>query len=168
MSNRDRSHDSARQMALGGVMAALALVIMCLGGLIPLSTYICPMLTMVILQIVIKLCSRRIGWVWYGAVAVLAALMGPDKEAAALFVCRGYYPLLKPRMDKLPLSWLWKGLFFNGVILLMYTALIHLMGMDALAAEFEELGKWLLLALLVAGNFIFFTWDRVLNKLVRS
>ena len=40
---------NAKAMALGGVLGALALVIMCMGGLIPFATYVCPMLCTVTL-----------------------------------------------------------------------------------------------------------------------
>ena len=39
---------AAKQVAFGGMMAALALVIMGLGGLIPVATYVCPMLCMLL------------------------------------------------------------------------------------------------------------------------
>ena len=45
-------------MALGGVMASLALVVMCLGGMIPLATYVCPMFCAVLLMVVLKLMQR--------------------------------------------------------------------------------------------------------------
>ena len=38
----------ASQIAFGGVMAALALVIMNLVGLIPVATYVCPSLCMIV------------------------------------------------------------------------------------------------------------------------
>ena len=57
-------HGSAKQMAFGGVMAALALVIMCLGGLIPIATFVCPMLCMLILQLICRLFGNQIGWAW--------------------------------------------------------------------------------------------------------
>ena len=41
--------NGAKSVALGGVMAALAVVIMCMGGIIPLATYVCPMLCAVLL-----------------------------------------------------------------------------------------------------------------------
>ena len=41
----DRNRRSpAFAVALGGMLAALAVVIMCLGGLIPVATFVCPML----------------------------------------------------------------------------------------------------------------------------
>lgn len=151
-------------MAFGGVTAALAVVIMCLGGLIPLSTYVCPMLAMMILQLVLKSCGGRIAWTWYAAVTVLCMLMGPDKEAVAVFAFLGYYPILKPKLDKLPVRWLWKGIYFNLAISLTYLVLIHLLGMAELAKEFREMGMILFAVTLVLGNVSFFLIDRVLGR----
>ena len=160
-------HGSAKQMAFGGVMAALALVIMCLGGLIPIATFVCPMLCMLILQLICRLFGNQIGWAWYGCVAILAVLLGPDKEAAAVFVCLGYYPILKPKFDRRKLSWLWKALFFNAVTLLMYQVLIYLFGMDQLAKDYAALGSVLTIVLLILGNIVFFLLDLVLAKFLK-
>lgn len=164
MMEREKMHSSVRAMALGGVMAALALVIMCLGGLIPFATFVCPMLCMMILQLIAKLCGRRIGWAWYGAVAVLSLLLGPDKEGAALFVFLGFYPLVKPTLDKLPLRWLWKMILFNADIFLMYGLLINVFGMAELSSEFQEMGTILLTITLVLGNITFFLLDKILGR----
>lgn len=154
-------------MALGGMMAALAMVIMCLGGMIPVATYACPMLCMLLLQFVLKSCGSRTAWAWYGAVALLSLLMGPDKEAAAVFVFLGYYPILRPALEKLRLKWLWKGLLFNAAILAMYWLLIHLLGMAAVGEEFREMGKVMLVVLLFMGNLTFFLLDRILCRFER-
>lgn len=167
MGNRESIQTSVRALALGGMMAALAVVIMCLGGLIPFATFVCPMICVLILQLIAKLCGNRIGWAWYGAVAMLSLLMGPDKEGAALFLFLGYYPLVKPGIDKLPLRWLWKGILFNVMILGMYTVLIHLFGMAQLAAEFQEMGTILLAITLLLGNVTFFLLDKILSRKFR-
>ena len=83
---------NAKQIALGGILGALAVTILFLGGLIPVSTYICPVLCMLILQTVMNFCGRRMAWAWYTMVSFLALLLGPDKEAAAILVLLGYYP----------------------------------------------------------------------------
>ena len=155
---------NAKNMALGGIFAALTVVIMSMGGLIPVATYVCPMLCMMLLSVVLQFCGKRVALAWYGAVAVLSLLMGPDKEAAAVFAFLGYYPILKPDMDKLPVSWLWKGLLFNVAVIVMYWLLMHLFGMAELTAEFTELGNVMLGVLLVMGNLIFFLLDRVLGR----
>lgn len=156
--------NKARQIALGGILAALAVVIMCLGGLIPVATYVCPMLCCIAQFLILRFCGRRIAWAWYGAVAILSLLLGPDKEAVAVFAFLGYYPILKPRMDKLPAKWLYKGIFFNAAILMMYWLLIHLMGMEHLAEEFSEFGIAMTAVMLVLGNVVFFLLDKVLDK----
>ncbi len=160
-------NNASKNMALGGVLAALAVVIMCLGGLIPLATYTCPMLCCLLLKFVFQSCGNRIGWSWYGAVAILSLLMGPDKEAAAVFVFFGYYPLVKPKLDRMKLGWILKALLFNASVFIMYTLLIHLFGMAQVAAEFQEMGKILLIVTLALGNVTFFLLDRLLGMKLR-
>ena len=157
----------AKQVALGGIMAAIALVVMSLGGLIPSATFVCPMICCLILQMVKRLCGDRIAWAWYGAVAILGLLMGPDKEAATVFVFLGYYPILKPKFEKYPLKWLWKLLYFNVVILVMYWLLMNVFGMAQVAAEWEELGFIMTAVMLVLGNITFIMLDNVLGKQFR-
>ena len=158
-----RRNSPASRMALGGVLAALAVVIMSLGGLIPIATYVSPMLCAILLQVVLLSCGTRIAWAWYGAVAMLAVLLSPDKEAAAVFVFLGYYPIVKPKLDKTRLGWLWKGLLFNGSIAVMYFLLLKLFGMAELGAEFQEFGLVMLAVLLIMGNVTFFLLDRLLG-----
>lgn len=158
----------AAAVALGGVLAALAVVIMSMGTLIPVATYVCPMLCALLLQVVLGQCGSRIAWAWYGAVAILSALLAPDKEAAAVFVFLGYYPILKPKLDKAKLSWLWKGMLFNGAIFLLYWVLLHLFGMSQLSAEFADMGTVLLVVCLVMGNVVFFLLDRLLGGKLRK
>ena len=154
----------AANIALGGVLAALAVVIMSMGTLIPVATYVCPMLAALILELVRKVSGSRIAWAWYGAVAILSLLMAPDKEAAAVFLALGHYPIIKPKLDRRKGKWLWKLLFFNAVILLTYRLLMHLFGFEALAAEFSEMGMAMTAMMLLLGNVTFFLLDRLLEK----
>ena len=151
-------------MALGGVLGALAVVIMCLGTLIPVGTYACPMLC----AMVLKTCGTRIAWAWYGAVALLGLLLAPDKEAAAVFVFLGYYPIVKPKLDRKKLPWLWKGLLFNASVLALYWLLLRLFGMEQLVSEFRELGAAMTAVLLILGNVTFFLLDKLLGMKPRK
>ena len=125
---------------MGGVFAALAVVIMTLGGMIPVATYVIPVLCAILLNVILHTCGKRFAWAWYGAVAILGLLLGPDKEAAAVFLVIGYYPILKPLIDKMRAKWFVKGLFFNVAILAMYQVLIRFMGLNALSSEFDGIG----------------------------
>ena len=157
----------ARVIAFGGMMAALAMVIMNLGSLIPVATYVCPMFCMLILAFVCKMCGNRIGWAWYGAVAILSVLMAPDKEAAAVFAFLGFYPIIKPKFDRLRFPWIPKLALFNVLILVMYWLLLHLFGMDQIRAEFAEMGRILTVVMLLMGNLIFFLLDFALSRFAR-
>ena len=161
------NHTPAAIIALGGVLAALAVVIMSLGTLIPVATYVCPMVSMLILQLVRKRCGSRIAWAWYGTVSILSLLMAPDKEAAAVFLALGYYPILKPKLDRRKGKWLWKLLFFNAVTLLAYWLMMHLLGFDQITAEFAEMGIVLTAVMLLLGNVTFILLDQLLEKKFR-
>lgn len=154
----------AKTVALGGVTAALAVVIMSLGGLIPVATYVCPMLCALLLALVLPVLGKRLGWAWFGAVAILSMLLGPDKEAAAVFLFLGYYPIVKPWLDRRPLAILWKLLLFNAATGLMYAVLICVLGMASIAQEFQELGILLGSVTLVLGNVTFFLLDKLLGR----
>ena len=158
----------AANIALGGVLAALAVVIMSLGTLIPVATYVCPMISALILQLVLKVCGSRIAWAWYGAVSILSLLMAPDKEAGAVFAALGYYPILKPKLDALKGKWFWKLIFFNSVTLATYWLLMHILGFDQIAADFAEMGKFLTAIMLLLGNVTFILLDKLLERKIRS
>ena len=156
--------NGAKAVALGGMMAALAVVIMCLGGIIPVATYVCPTLCAMVLAVVLRYTGRRIAWAWYAAVAILSLLMGPDLEAKALFLVLGYYPIIKPFFDKWKIKWVLKFAYFNASVLVMYWLLMHLFGFDQVAAEFAEMGGILTLLMLLLGNITFFLLDKLLEK----
>ena len=135
---------------------------MTMGGLIPIDTYVCPMLCSLILLAVVSVCGKRIAWAWYGAVSVLSLMLAPDKEAAAIFLGLGYYPIIKPSLDQLRFQWLWKALLFNFVTAALYAVLMYVLGMSQLMAEFRELGIFGLSVTLILGNICFFLLDRLL------
>ena len=157
-------NNSAKVMALGGIFAALAVVIMSMGTLIPIATFVCPMLCMLILRFILLSCGEKIAWVWFAAVAILCVLFAPDKESAAVFAFLGYYPILKPKFDALPISMVWKLVFFNSLIGLMYWVLLNLMGMTELGEDFQEFGMLFTVLLLAMGNVIFVLLDKLLGK----
>ena len=158
---------STGAVALGGTLAALAVVFMMLGGIIPIGTYCCPILASLLLIPVLDACGTGLAWAWYGAVAILGALMCPDKETAAVFVFLGYYPICKPYLDRLPKlpRRLCKGLLFNLSVVVMYGLLISVLGMDALGEEFRQTGTAMLILLLVLGNVTFLLVDALTGRL---
>ena len=161
-------HKIASSVALGGILAGLAVVIMALGGMIPVATFVCPMLCMLLLKLVYNRCGVRMAWAWYGAVAFLGALLSPDKEAAAVFIALGYYPICKPKLDVLKMNWLWKLILFNAVIFALYSLLMYVMGMEQLMSEFADMGGLMTAVTLMLGNVCFFLLDRLLGLRFRG
>lgn len=159
--------NNAHRIALGGMLAAVAVVIMCLGGLIPVATYVCPVLCCLVAWIVLAICGKRIAWAWYAAVVILSLLMGPDKEAAVIFLFLGYYPLIKLPIDSIKLSVFVKLVFFNSSILVAYWVLIQLLGLEQIAQENAQFGIWGVVLLLILGNVTFFLLDRLLSIMAK-
>ena len=109
----------AGKIALGGMLAALAIVIMTLGGVIPVATYVCPLLCVVVCYFVLIYCGKSIALMWYAVVLILCALFAPDKEAVGVFAFFGYYPIFKPFFDKLksPVAFVLKILYLTLILL---------------------------------------------------
>lgn len=149
------------------MLAAVAVVLMSIGTIIPIATYAAPVLCMMVGQVVLKFCGKRIAWPWYAAVAVLSLLLAPDKEAAAVFAVLGYYPIVKFRLDAMRGKWLWKGLWFNGSILLLYWLLLKVMGVEQLVQEFSDMGIAMTAVLLILGNVTFFMVDKLLSRRIK-
>ena len=151
-----------RKIALGGLLAAAAVTVMWLRLLTPVATYVCPMLCCLTQFVVLRFCGKRIGWTWFAVVSILSLLLGPDKEAAMVFLAIGYYPLIKPLLDKSKLRLILKLLFFNASVLAAYAVMAWLFGMWDVIAENMEFGLAGLIVILALGNLTFFLLDRLL------
>ena len=84
---------ATKELALCSMLAALSVVVLCLGGIVPFAVYACPMLASGALLLVREECRPSYAWCCWAAVAILALLLGPDKEASALYLFLGWYPL---------------------------------------------------------------------------
>ena len=155
--------NNTRKIALSGMLASVAVVVMCLGGIIPIATYICPTLCCMTQFFVLRFCGRKLAWTWYVVVSLLTLLMGPDKEAAMVFIAVGCYPILKPVISQCPFAILLKILFFNVSIFTVYGIMIYLMGMNEILTENMELGIIGLVFILLLGNVTFLLLDRLLS-----
>ena len=136
---------------------------------IKLVLYIKNIICCLILQLVRKTCGNRITWAWYGAVSVLSLLMAPDKEAAAIFVFLGYYPIVKGNIESIrrPLiEWVIKLAVFNATMVLAYWLLLQFFHLDPEA--FVVFGINMPLVILALGNVAFIVYDRAMTILLTS
>lgn len=160
-------YQKSRQMALSGVLAALAAVILLLGGLIPLATFCCPMLAILILLPVQAECGPRMAGTAWAAVSLIALLMVPDRELSMFYVFFGWYPLLKPHVDQCTshlVRILCKLLFCSLSIAAIYALLIFIFQLDAILAEFQAASFLLNAATLVLANITFLLMDTLITR----
>lgn len=159
----------SRQTALCGLLAALSAAILSLGSLIPLAAFACPMLAMVCLLPVLCDYGPKAALTAYAAAASLGLMLCVDKEPALLYLFLGWYPALRPRLEKLPLlpRLAAKAGAFCLPVTAMYAALLFLFRLEAVAEEFKEYSGWMLAGLLAFGCGVFLLFDRTLGILTQ-
>lgn len=157
----------AYRAALCGVLGALAVVLMLLGGIIPVAVYCSPMLASLLLVPLLELVPRKLCVCWYAAVAALALLLAPDKETALVFAFLGWYPIAREPLGRLPkvLRIVLKFLIFNAAVIAMYALMIYVLGMEAVIEEYRTMQHPLLVVLLVLANGTFAVLDVLLRRM---
>lgn len=163
------SRQKSRRLALCGVLAALAVVLLSLGGMIPFATFCCPILAMLCLIPVVEEFGTKTALLFYAAVALLSLLMAPDKEVALLFLFLGYYPALRGRIDNaIKHQWLrclLKLAIFAAAVSVMYLLVLRLLGLEQLAQEYAAEGSAVLVMNLLLGALVWILCDRVLRQM---
>ena len=160
---------SVGKLALGGVMTALA-VVMLLLSVVPMTEYAMPALAGAMLLPVVMECGRRWAVGAYIAAALLALLLAPSLEAKVLFLSFfGYYPIAKAWLEShLHGWWCWvcKFALFNVAICASYWVMLQFFHLDP--AVFDIFGVSLPPLLLLLGNVAFLMYDLLLTSLVTA
>ncbi len=158
------------QVAMGGLAAALCLLLMFMTGMIPFATYALPALSGVVLIAVVAENGYKTALVVYAAVAMLSLAVVPDREAALMFIFFfGYYPAVKGLIEKLrfaPLRLLVKYLLFNLSMVTAYWIIINLLGIAEILESFGEFGKYSPYIILALGNVVFAVYDYALTNII--
>lgn len=155
----------SREIALCGMLNALAVVLMNLGSLVPLATFCTPLLAMLVLLPVLEEYGPRMGWAAWVSVSILSLLLVTDRETALVYVFFGWYPMVRPKVAAIKSKVLRFGvklLICNGLIFTLYGLVLRLMGLTADLLDSTRLMNALLLIL---GNLVFFLMDLVLQRM---
>ena len=91
----------SRKIALCGMLCALAVTLLALGGMTGLATFLSPLGAMAVLLPVQEECGPRLALTAYGAVAVLGLLLVADRELSLVYLFFGWYPVLRPRLQRI-------------------------------------------------------------------
>ncbi len=158
-------------MAYCGMAAALSVALMLLGAVIPVLMFIAPAVASLLIATVCMECGKTMAWTAYGAVSVLALLFVPDKEEALTFVfLLGYYPLVKPRFERIRPALLRgtaKLALCNGSILLLYGLVLLLVPGGSISQDLMGTALAVSLTTLAMGNVAFLLYDRALHNLLQ-
>ncbi len=155
--------------ALGGIIAALSIVIMLITYISPFLVYTAPPFAGLLLIVIVY--EMGYGWAFgtYAAVSLLSAFMIADKEAALFYVLFfGYYPALRELFSSKILHktvrLLISFLIFNSAC-----ACAILLGEMLFAVDYSELmsgGKVYFLIFWLGLNAVFFCYEFLISRLV--
>ena len=101
MNTRQKNHATAFRLSLSALMAALGTVLMLSSNLIPVLTYVAPMLASLTLIPILSEFGKKYAWMTWAVTALLALLLCADREAAFFYLFIGWYPILKPALDRI-------------------------------------------------------------------
>ena len=157
----------ARKMAFCGMLCALGVLLLLLGGVLAVLSYAAPVFCGLLVLCALERCGRVYAWSLYGATALLGILLSVQREGALFFaVFAGYYPMfrrfLEGRVRAKPLRLLLELLLFNGALLAisLLMALAFFGGSSLLAEAPVFLALYALLS-----NLLFFVYDLLLGRL---
>ena len=166
------NHSSARKQSLRiavcGMLVALSVVLMLTGGVFPLMTYVSPLLSSVLLLPLLLDFGKKSAWTAFLAAALIVLLLGADKEAAFFYLFLGYYPLLKPEIDRIKnraVRFAVKLSLFSVALCAMYAILMFLLHLEAVTQDFAEMGTLLTAFFLVMLDICLLLYDRMLVAL---
>ena len=156
------------KVSLGGVVAALSLVLMLLTSIIPFGTYAFPAFAGILLVLLVFNLGYAYAFAVYFVTAVLSFLLVTDKEAAlyyALFL--GFYPILKGVIERIPskpVQYIVKLALFNVCMIAAFYIGITLLSIPK--ESFNLFGVYLPWVFLILGNIVFIIYDLCITRLV--
>lgn len=147
-----------KNIALNGVLGALAVICLLLADVLPTSKISLYALSSFFVSVVITEGGIRAGWVFYAATALLGFIIVPDKISIvpyALFF--GGYGIIKfyiEKLDRIVIEYILKLIFFNACAGIMLFAAGSLLDAGPVIA----FSWWWLV---IAGEIIFLVYDIV-------
>ncbi|MBE6731137.1 MAG: hypothetical protein E7564_05570 [Ruminococcaceae bacterium] len=159
------------KLAFTGLICALSLVIMFLGGIIPSATIALPALAGCILIPIVAELGVKWGITAFLAVSVLSFFIVTDKEALLIYVLFfGYYPAIYGMFDKIKSSivkMVLKLILFNAAAIGEFYLTIYVLFIPF--ETIEGLGVFAPFApiiLLLLANVVFIIYDKALKGLI--
>ena len=148
----------SKSVALAGMLAALAVVILFLGSLFELLDLSASAMASLVIMVALIELGKRWACGVYAVAAVLSLLLFPRTASITFAAFVGYYPVLKVYLDRIKprvLQYFVKLLLFNALLFGVTRVLEHLLTAES---DWLTIGWWL-------GNLTFLVFDFALVKL---
>lgn len=156
------------KVSMGGLVAALSLVLMLLTSIVPFGTYAFPTFAGILLILIVFNLGYGYAFAVYFITAVLSFLLVTDKEAALYYTAfLGYYPIVKgliERINSKVIQYIIKLLLFNVCIIGAFYIGIFLLSVPK--ESFTLFGVYLPWVFLILGNIFFVIYDLCVTRLV--
>ena len=160
----------SQKLAVSGLLTAFASVVLILSNFVPVGMYTFPAAAGLILWVLSFAAGRQYALYAYAAVSVIGFLICSNKEAPLCFILfLGYYPLLRPFLEKLRfrgLSYILKLLLFNAAAVGTYFLLLYVFSVPT--EDFRLFGISLPLVFLLLLNVVFLVYDVALKLFERK
>lgn len=151
------------RVALGGIVSALCLVTMFLSGIMPALYIVLPMIAGILMMIIAVEVNKSWALLTYIAVSILSMFITFDKEAALIFIMFfGHYPIIRFYIEKIKPKFLClfiKILSFNICIIAYFYVTVFMFGITEMLTEFDDIGKYGAIIMLIISNIIFVFYD---------
>ena len=153
------------QIALGGIISALCIILMFSVGLFPILVYAFPMISSLLIFALAYECGNKTALASYVSVSLLSIILSPDKESALLFLSFfGYYPILSTYLDRIKsrlIQWIIRLAVFNAAMAVSYYILIKVL----VAVPIEEFGMLTIPVFLLIGNILLVLYEKMIRSM---
>jgi len=151
-------------------MAALSVAIMLLSSFVPIFTYVAPLVASLFLIPVMEEMNGKWVWMTWVAVSLISLMLCTDKEASFFYLFIGWYPMVKPKLDKIVspiLRIVAKLLIFGIAIALMYGFLYYILKLDVVMEDISGAGTVMNIVYFAVMMLIMICFDVILKNMIR-
>lgn len=158
-----KQKNNVRKLTTCAMLSALGVVLLWLGSVIEVVDISMAVVASLFCVFAVIEYGGSAPWLVFAVTGVLSVILLPQKTPAVMYVLFfGYYPIIKEKLERLPLAlaWLWKEVIFNvALILLLVLSRWLLMGAEASALL-------LYVAFGLLAEIVFPIYDVALTRLI--
>lgn len=161
---KNTTENPSRKIAFCAMMAALGVVIMLSGGLIPVFTYCSPLVASLLLIAVLDEYGKKYACMVWAVTGVLSLIIGVDKEASFFYLFFAWYPIEKPLFDRIrpaAVQTAIKAGVFAAATGIMYGLICYVFQIGEIIESFSG-AKWLNALFFVMLVLVMLLYDRTL------